>query len=91
MMAGAYVGLCIILIFSVGAKVDPAYRKLIMGTSFGIALISYWKKLPVSFSYYLLNNIAMITARIKETPFQKSTGLRSSSGARVLFRNALFG
>lgn len=38
MMAGAYVGLAIILIFSVGAKADPAYQKLIMGASFGIAL-----------------------------------------------------
>ncbi|MDD5299448.1 MAG: nitrite transporter NirC [Gallionella sp.] len=38
MMAGAYVGLGIILIFSVGATVDPAYQKLIMGASFGIAL-----------------------------------------------------
>jgi nitrite transporter NirC len=39
MMAGAYVGLGIILIFSVGSDVDPAYRALIMGASFGIALI----------------------------------------------------
>lgn len=38
MMAGAYVGLAIILIFSVGAKVDPAYQRLIMGASFGVAL-----------------------------------------------------
>ncbi|HEU0234235.1 MAG TPA: formate/nitrite transporter family protein [Gallionella sp.] len=38
MMAGAYVGLGIILIFSVGATVDPSYQKLIMGASFGIAL-----------------------------------------------------
>lgn len=38
MMAGVYVGLGIILIFSVGARVDPAYQKLIMGASFGIAL-----------------------------------------------------
>lgn len=37
-MAGAYVGLGIILIFSVGAGVDPAYQRLIMGASFGIAL-----------------------------------------------------
>lgn len=37
-MAGAYVGLGIILIFSLGAKVDPAYQRLIMGASFGIAL-----------------------------------------------------
>jgi nitrite transporter len=39
MMAGAYVGLGIILIFSLGNDIDPALRKLVMGTSFGIALI----------------------------------------------------
>ncbi len=38
MMAGAYVGLGIILIFSVGATLDPAWRRLAMGASFGIAL-----------------------------------------------------
>lgn len=38
MMAGAYVGIGIILIFSVGGVADPAWQKLIMGTSFGIAL-----------------------------------------------------
>ncbi len=38
MLAGAYVGLGIILIFSVGSDVDPGYRALIMGASFGIAL-----------------------------------------------------
>jgi nitrite transporter len=38
MMAGAYVGLGIILIFSVGSDADPAWRPLIMGASFGIAL-----------------------------------------------------
>jgi len=38
MLAGAYVGLGIILIFTVGAEVDPSIRKLVMGTSFGIAL-----------------------------------------------------
>src|SRR5579863_1067908 len=38
MMAGAYVGLGIILIFSIGSDVDPAYRPLIMGVSFGVAL-----------------------------------------------------
>ncbi len=38
MMAGAYVGLGIILIFSVGASVDPAWQRLVMGASFGIAL-----------------------------------------------------
>lgn len=38
MMAGAYIGLGIVFIFSVGSDVDPAYRPLIMGASFGIAL-----------------------------------------------------
>ena len=38
MLAGAYVGLGIILIFSIGSDADPAYRGLIMGASFGIAL-----------------------------------------------------
>jgi nitrite transporter len=38
MMAGAYVGLGIILIFTLGNEIDPAWRKLVMGTSFGIAL-----------------------------------------------------
>lgn len=38
MMAGAYVGFGIILIFIVGSTTEPAYQKLVMGTSFGIAL-----------------------------------------------------
>ena len=38
MMAGAYVGFGIILIFIVGSTAAPAYQKLVMGTSFGIAL-----------------------------------------------------
>lgn len=39
MMAGAYVGLGILLIFSVGQGVDAAFRPIVMGASFGIALI----------------------------------------------------
>jgi nitrite transporter NirC len=38
MLAGAYVGLGIILIFTLGAQVPPEVRKLVMGTTFGIAL-----------------------------------------------------
>ncbi len=38
MMAGAYVGVGIILIFSVGQTADESVRNLIMGASFGIAL-----------------------------------------------------
>lgn len=38
MMAGVYVGFGIILIFILGDAAQPAYRKLIMGVAFGIAL-----------------------------------------------------
>jgi nitrite transporter NirC len=38
MMAGAYVGLGIILIFSLGATVDPSIRGVVMGASFAVAL-----------------------------------------------------
>ena len=38
MMAGAYVGMGILLIFSVGQTADPSWRGLVMGASFGIAL-----------------------------------------------------
>ena len=38
MMAGAYVGLAIILIFTLGNDAPPAVRKLIMGACFGISL-----------------------------------------------------
>ena len=38
MLAGAYVGLGIILIFTLGAQVAPEVRKLVMGATFGIAL-----------------------------------------------------
>jgi nitrite transporter NirC len=37
-MAGAYVGMGIILIFCVGNAVDPSIRPVVMGASFGIAL-----------------------------------------------------
>jgi len=38
MLAGAYVGLGIILIFTLGADIPPEFRKLVMGATFGIAL-----------------------------------------------------
>ena len=38
LFAGAYVGIGVILIFSVGQAADPALRPLLMGLSFGIAL-----------------------------------------------------
>lgn len=38
MMAGAYVGMGILLIFSVGQGVDASIRPIVLGASFGIAL-----------------------------------------------------
>jgi nitrite transporter len=38
MMAGAYVGIGIILIFTLGQQIDPSLRSLVMGACFGIAL-----------------------------------------------------
>jgi len=37
-MAGAYVGIGILLIFSIGQTIDPSVRSLAMGASFGVAL-----------------------------------------------------
>src|SRR5262245_61697976 len=37
-MAGAYVGIGILLIFSIGQTIEPALRSLVMGACFGIAL-----------------------------------------------------
>jgi nitrite transporter len=38
MLAGAYVGFGILLIFVLGSSVPPEWRKMVMGASFGIAL-----------------------------------------------------
>lgn len=38
-MAGAYVGMGILVIFSVGQGVDPSIRPIVMGASFGLALM----------------------------------------------------
>ncbi len=38
MLAGAYIGLGIILIFTLGSQVPPDFQKLVMGATFGIAL-----------------------------------------------------
>ncbi len=38
LMAGAYLGMGIVLVFTVGGLLDPSVRPLVMGASFGIAL-----------------------------------------------------
>jgi nitrite transporter NirC len=37
-MAGAYVGIGILLIFSLGQNIEPSVRSLVMGACFGVAL-----------------------------------------------------
>lgn len=39
MAAGAYVGLAILLIFTLGTPLDPSVRPLVMGAGFGLALV----------------------------------------------------
>lgn len=39
MMAGAYVGMGVLVIFSVGQGIDPSIRPIVMGASFGLALM----------------------------------------------------
>lgn len=39
MLAGAYIGLAIVLIFTLGAQMPDEFRKLVMGATFGLALI----------------------------------------------------
>ncbi len=38
LMAGAYLGIGIVLVFTLGGGLDPSIRGLVMGTSFGVAL-----------------------------------------------------
>ena len=37
-MAGAYVGIGIILIFNIGQALDPSVRSLAMGATFGLSI-----------------------------------------------------
>ncbi|MFA7670569.1 MAG: formate/nitrite transporter family protein [Burkholderiaceae bacterium] len=39
MLAGAYIGVAILLIFTLGAQAPVEFRKLVMGAAFGLALI----------------------------------------------------
>ncbi len=38
LMAGAYLGMGIVLVFTVAGQLDPSIRPMVMGMSFGIAL-----------------------------------------------------
>jgi len=69
MMAGAYVGIGIILILSVGEGVAPGLRALVMGASFCIALalvIFAGSELFTGYTMYMTQALLLGTVRIKD-------------------------
>ncbi len=75
MMAGAYVGMGILLIFSVGQTADPAARNLVMGVSFGIALTLVIFAGPELFTgHAMYMTIGRLTGRIRTSDLARSWG-----------------
>jgi len=75
MMAGAYVGMGILLIFSVGQMADPSVRSLIMGVSFGIALtlvVFAGSELFTGYTMYM--TIGRLTGRISTGDVARTWG-----------------
>ncbi len=76
MMAGAYVGMGILLIFSVGQGVDPSVRGLVMGGSFGIALtlvVFAGSELFTGHTMYM--TIGRLTGKISNLDVLRSWGM----------------
>ncbi|MEP4249911.1 formate/nitrite transporter family protein [Tateyamaria sp.] len=69
MMAGAYVGFGILLIFSVGQGVNPDIRPVVMGASFGIALmlvIFAGSELFTGHTMYMAQGVLVRTIRLSD-------------------------
>lgn len=64
MMAGAYVGLGIILIFTLGNLLDPSVRPLVMGATFGIALTT----VIIAGSELFTGHTMFLTLGVKRAP-----------------------
>lgn len=76
MMAGAYVGMGILLIFSVGQNADPSSRGLVMGVSFGIALtlvVFAGSELFTGHTMYM--TIGRLTGRIRSLDMFRAWGM----------------
>lgn len=76
MMAGAYVGMGILLIFSVGQTADPSVRNLTMGVSFGIALtlvVFAGSELFTGHTMYM--SIGRLTGRIRTIDMFRAWGI----------------
>ncbi len=89
MMAGAYVGIGIILIFSVGQAADPSVRPLVMGASFGIALtlvVFAGSELFTGHTMYMF--IGRLTSRISSLDMCRAWGVTWSGN---LIGSALLG
>lgn len=69
LMAGAYVGFGIILIFSVAGTLDPSVQKLVMGLSFGVALtlvVFAGSELFTGHTMYMTLGVIQRTVTMKE-------------------------
>ena len=69
LMAGAYVGLGIILIFSVAGSLDSSVQKLVMGLSFGIALtliVFAGAELFTGYTMYMTIGVVYKTVKLSE-------------------------
>ena len=76
MMAGAYVGMGILLIFAVGQNADPSSRSLVMGVSFGIALtlvVFAGSELFTGHTMYM--TIGLLTGNIRSLDMLRAWGI----------------
>jgi nitrite transporter len=64
-MAGAYVGIGIILIFGLGQVIDPAWRSLVMGTSFGALTLVVFAGSDLFTGHTLFMTLGLLRGSIK--------------------------
>lgn len=76
MMAGVYVGMGILLIFSVGQTADPSSRGLVMGVSFGIALtLVVFAGAELFTGHTMYMTIGRLTGRIRSLDMFRAWGM----------------
>lgn len=88
MFAGAYVGIGIILIFSVGQPIEAGFRPLVMGASFGIALtLVVFAGAELFTGHTMYMSIGLLRRRIRYVELARSwtvTWLGNLAGAALL-------
>lgn len=76
LFAGAYVGIGIILIFSVGQPLDASLRPLVMGASFGIALtLVVFAGAELFTGYTMYMSIGLLRGRIRMPDLARTWGV----------------